>query len=158
MGPLIQWASQNWLGQSLTATMLLVVAWPAIPFFERNFGIRIETFSTIYFLGIVSMYAMTSGSKIYGQVIGSTGSIALIFMVGVIFGGIANLLLFRAVAGAPNPGLPVAISCGAAIGTAVVAWGLAKVAPNWFGQVDLNWKVALGIMLMLSGVALVATR
>jgi drug/metabolite transporter superfamily protein YnfA len=79
-------------------------------------------------------------------------------LLGLTFGATVNILIFRAVASAPNPGLPVAIANVASVGVFLVAALLARWAPNYFDSVKTDGWSFLGVVLTVIGAALIAIR
>jgi drug/metabolite transporter (DMT)-like permease len=147
----------NWLVQSFTAVMFLIPPWVAIGFFARNYQIKPEVFLIWYFLGVAAMSAIFGGVPLT-QVAPSWKVVGVILLIGLTVGGFANMLLFRAVAGAPNPGLPVALSNVASVGVFVVAGLLAWIMPQYFDKVKMDiWSLA-GIALVIVGAAIIAIR
>lgn len=148
----------NWLGQSVVAMLCLVPAWLAIGFFDRNYQVRPDVFLIWYFLGIIITSVLFGGSSLNAVVPSGKLVVVAILLIGFTIGAIANILLFRAVAGAPNPGLPVAIANVASVGVFLVAILLSRWAPNYFNAVKTDGWSFLGVVLTVIGAALIAVR
>lgn len=145
----------NWISQSLLATALLVFPWLMVGFFGRNYAIKPEVFLVWYFLGAMVVFTGAGKSSTFSIPLGVIGAI---FIIGLTMGGFANILLFRAVAGAPNPGLAVAISGLASVGVYLVSIPLGKWAPRYFDATKFDPWFFLGVLLAIAGVAIVAIR
>lgn len=110
----------NWLGQSMIAMLCLIPAWLAIGFLDRNYQVGPDVFLIWYFLGIAVTSVLFGGSSL-NAIVPSWKMVGAMLLIGLTIGAIANILLFRAVADAPNPGLPVAIANVASVGVFLVA-------------------------------------
>lgn len=147
----------NWLGQSMIAMLCLIPAWLAIGFFDKHYQVRPDVFLIWYLLGIAITSALFGGTPLPAIV--SAGRAAwAILLIGLTIGAAANILLFRAVAAAPNPGLPVAIANAASVGVFLVAALLAKSAPASFPAVKADGWSFLGVVLTVIGAAIIAIR
>ena len=151
--------SQNpsWFFQSLVALILLAPIWLLIGFFERNFKIHSQVFVVWYFLGVAIASAFFGGQGV-GKLIPSLWSVTTILLIGLTLGGVANIQLFKAVAVAPNPGLPVAIANGASVLVFLSAFVLSRLLPNYFNSAKWDWYTFLGVILTFSGVGIIAIR
>lgn len=150
----------NWLTQSVLHVILVVVPWLSIGFFKDNFGVKPDVFVVWYYVPIMIatvLLALWNGDDL-AKFAPPVWVAVSIFVIGLTFGAAANLLLFHAVANAPNPGIPVAIGNGASILVFFVAAGLAVVAPKYFhaARIDI-WSVA-GLGLVVAGVLVFALR
>lgn len=149
----------NWLGQSLIALLCLVPAWLAIGFFDRNYHVRPDIFLIWYMLGIALGSALFGrGGSSLGAIVPSWRIVGAMLLVGLTLGTTANVLLFRAVGSAPNPGLPVALSNAASIGVFLAAALLAQWAPTYFSAVKTDGWSFLGVALTVIGAALIVIR
>ncbi|MBI2552084.1 hypothetical protein HYW17_02175 [Candidatus Uhrbacteria bacterium] len=141
----------------MVAMLCLVPAWLAIGFFDRNYQIKPDVFLIWYFLGIAITSVLFGGSSL-STIVPSGKLVLAILLIGLTIGAIANILLFRAVAGAPNPGLPVAIANVASVGVFLVAALLSRWAPNYFNSVKTDGWSFLGVVLAIIGASLIAIR
>ena len=146
----------NWFPQSIIAMLLLIPAWLAIGFFDRNYAVRSDVFLIWYFLGV----AITSflGIRSIDALVPSAKLDSLMLLVGLTIGAFANILLYRAVAGAPNPGLPVAIANVASIGVFLTAALLGRLAPRYFDPVQVDGWSLTGVILTVAGASIIAIR
>lgn len=144
----------NWLWQSLFAMVLLVPAWLAIGFFDRNFHVRPDVFLVWYFLGS----AVYGGVSSFELLIPSWGAVVAVFGIGVFISGPANSAIFQAVIAAPNPGLPVAIGNAASVFVFLAAIGLYQIDKIHFSKVHADMWSFVGVMLVVVGVALIGVR
>jgi hypothetical protein len=147
----------QWLWQSLFAMIIFIPAWLAIGFFGRNYGISPDLFNVWYFLG-AAIGAAIFGRTPVTSMVPSVGVVIAIFLTGLFIASSANLLLFRAVAGAPNPGLPIAVANAASLGVFFAAAILAHFAPRWFASVKMDGVSFLGVIVTLIGTSLIAWR
>jgi len=147
----------SWLGQSVIAMLCLIPAWLAIGFFDRNYQVRPDVFLIWYFLGIAVTSVLFGGSSL-NAIVPSGKLVGVILLIGLTIGAIANILLFRAVAGAPNPGLPVAIANVASVGVFFAASLLSRWAPSYFNSVKTDSWSFLGVVLTVIGASLIAIR
>lgn len=150
----------NWLSQSLLATGLLIPCWIAIGFFEKNYGVKSDVFLIWYFIGSILtwVWMSSSGGSNLSGVLPSFWVALSILLVGATLGAGANLLLFRAVETAPNPGVPVAISSFASVGLFLISILLAKVLPGYFSSVKFDTQSLIGVILTVVGVSTLALK
>lgn len=148
----------SWFGQSIVATIFLIPAFLAIGFFEKNYHVKPSVFLIWYVLG-VGMASAFFGPAKATELFPSLRFTGAIVFIGLTAGGIANVLLYQAVAHAPNPGLPVVISNGgASMGVFLVAALLAYLLPTYFNPVKVDFQSFLGIVLTVMGISLIALR
>lgn len=141
----------------MIAMVLLIPAWLAIGFFGKNFQVGPEVFLVWYFMGAAIMSACF-GAPSFGALVPSWKIVGAILLVGLTVGGIANMFLFRAVAGAPNPGLPVALANVASIGVFLMSILLARWLPAYFNSVKFDAWSAVGVVLTIAGASIIAIR
>lgn len=149
--------STNWILQSFTALFFLIPAWLAIGFFKRNFEVSSDVFLFWYMLGII--IALACYKELSGQTIGLPWKMAgAILLLGLTIGAAANILIFRAVASAPNPGLALSITNATSIGVFLAAIALSRLAPNYFNSAKFDPWTFLGVILTVVGISIVAIR
>lgn len=146
----------NWVWQSVVAMLILSPIWVAIGFFDKNYQVKSDVFLVWYFL-VVSMFPIFFGNLSAKSLMLPWKILFPVLIVGF-FGGVANILIFRAVAGAPNPGLPVAIGNGASIGSFLLVVLLSRLVPTHFNEVKFDAVSFLGIVLTFIGTAIVIVR
>jgi uncharacterized membrane protein AbrB (regulator of aidB expression) len=141
------------------ALFCLVPAWFAIGFFDRNYQVRPNVFLIWYFLGGALTSVFFGGSSL-SAIMPSWKLVLAMLLIGLTVGGGANILLFRAVADAPNPGLPVAIGNGASVVVFLVAILLSRWAPSssYFNPVEADPWSFLGVLLTVIGASIIAIR
>src|SRR3989344_3135608 len=145
----------NWLWQSVISMLCLIVPWLSIGFFDRNFQVRPDVFLIWYFLGVAAASALFGGVPLTALA-PSWKLIGGMLFVGLTFGAVANLLIFRAVAVAPNPGLPLAIINVSSVAVFLIAALFARWIPNYFSPVKTDvWSLA-GVLLTVIGASLIA--
>lgn len=147
----------NWLILSFTSMTLLVPAWLAIGFFDRNFGVNPTVFVVWYFLGVISTASILATSN--GTSLVPSWPIVLgIILIGMTIGGVANILLFNAVSLADNPGTPVAIANVASVGVFIAAALLARWLPQYFQQGRFDLWTLIGIAMTVGGIAIIVMK
>jgi len=149
--------TSSWVAQSFIALFCLIPAWLAIGFFDRNFKVSSDVFLFWYMLGIIIALACFKGFS--GETIGLPWKMAgAILIIGLTVGAIANIMIFRAVAGAPNPGLALSIANAANVGVFLAAFALSLWAPSYFNSAKFDSWSFLGVMLVVVGVSIVVIR
>lgn len=148
-------AAKDWFWYSIASVFLLVPAWLSIQFFSRNYNVHTNTFLVWYFAGIILATVATSTAV---ALVPSIAIVGAIMLVGVVFGAGANILLFKAIPLAPNPGLPVAISGSASLGVFLVSILLGVFFPKYFAHTDFTAPSFFGILFIIAGVALIAFK
>ncbi|MBI2039398.1 MAG: hypothetical protein HYT22_03960 [Candidatus Niyogibacteria bacterium] len=147
----------SWLWQSVISMLCLIVPWLSIGFFDRNFQVRPDVFLIWYFLGVAAT-SMFFGGAPFTAIAPSWKLVGGMLFVGLTFGAIANLLIFRAVAVAPNPGLPLAIVNVSSVAVFVISALLARWIPDHFSPVKTDLWSATGVLLTIIGASLIAIR
>ena len=150
--------SPRWLWLSVFATICVVPTFLSIPYFARNFRVKPETFMAWYFagasVGVGAWLCLAGrGSELFADRWGVLGGITAI---GLTFGTLANSSLFRAVALAPNPGMPPVIYSAASVVVFLASAALARHLPGYFNQVSTDPDRLLGILLAIAGLFLTA--
>ena len=144
----------NWVVQSLVAMLIISPIWVAIGFFDKNFHVKPDVFLIWYFLGVVVTTLFLGESPAKSFVL-PLKVFCLLLFIGLV-GGVANMLLFWAVASAPNPGLPVAIGNGASVGSFLLVILFSRLAPNYFNTAKFDGVSFLGIILTVIGITIIA--
>ena len=150
--------NMSWLALSIIATLCIIPAFLAIPFFAKNFGVRPEVFMTWYFVGVCTGVSLLltgagSGKELLGSGLPVT---AAIVAIGFVFGAIANSFLFRAISLAPNPGMPPVIYSMASVLVFILSALFATRLPALFKQVNADIDRLVGIGIVIFGLFLVA--
>lgn len=150
--------SYGWLALSFLATLCIVPTFLSIPYFGRNFQVKPEVFMTWYFAGVslgVGLWIYLSG-RATDLLPRSQGALAGIILIGLTFGAVANSSLFRAVALAPNPGMPPVVYSAVSVVVFLASAMLASRLPKYFEQVSTDLDRFLGILLVIAGLFLIA--
>lgn len=151
----------HWLAKTLVSLALVIPAWLSIDFFKNNYGVKGETTLVWYFLGTVL------GTVFLILLFGPAGTPTLfpspvitfaIVAVGVLFGALANALLFSAMPFAPNSGLPIAIQGSSVAFVFLSSWLLGIFVPRYFRSVTGDIYQLGGILLVILGVAIIILR
>lgn len=152
--------AMGWFGKSVIAGLLFVVPFLSINFFIRNFQLKPEV---ILFWYLVGTELGCFGGAILLKIVrlsefSLSVPLAVVVALGVIFGSSSNILLYQAIAGSPNPAMPVAIIN---INTAIAffaAIGLAAILPKWFDVGKFGFMQFCGIVLIVLGVVLLSLK
>lgn len=148
---------ETWFAKSVLATVSIVPAFIAIPFFKFKFGVDPLVFLVWYFgasAASIAVFWSLSGNA--GELIPSGIVLPAIAAIGVVFGALANGSLFQAVGMAPNPGLPPVIYASSSMIVFFLSALLASTLPGLFKPVSLEMGRAAGILLVLAGLFLLA--
>ena len=113
-----------------------------------------------YVLGMLlgASVGMLCLNRISGEDFIPTGSLIMIAMMGLVFGTSTNILLYQAIAEAPNPGLPMACFNTSSLIAFIIAPLLAFALPRYFDRTIFNMYHFTGILLTIVGVCLIALK
>ena len=144
---------KTWFWQAVVGGLVLIPGWLAVPFFQKNVGVRPEDFIVWYFLAMAFTPILLGGAT----AMPSPGTFMAITAIGI-FVGVANVLAFRAVVNnPPNPGVPVSIFTGVStVGVLFVAIALAAICPRYFDGASLDFRTLIGVLLIIIGMVLAA--
>ncbi|MEK7623746.1 MAG: hypothetical protein AAB408_03710 [Patescibacteria group bacterium] len=147
----------TWFWEAFLAMILLVPAWLGLAGFSRVWNIRGEVALLWYMLGViigVAFFTAKSSSII------PENSVAIWWLIGlgIFVGAVANILVFRAVAHAPNAGLPIAITGSASVFVFLSTIFLAHFFPKFFVVQNFDWLRFGGIVLTMIGIGLISIR
>ena len=149
--------TEPWFTKSVLATLAIVPAFIAIPFFRKNFGVDPLVFLIWYFGGTaLSIATYLSLDRGLQAIAPELPALIGILAIGMIFGALANGSLFQAVNLAPNPGLPPVIYATSSVFVFVLAALLASALPALFSPVTTDLSRVAGLLLVLAGLYLVA--
>ena len=148
---------EPWFAKSLLATVSIVPAFIAIPFFKFRYGVDPLVFLVWYFgataLSIAAYWAFRGHAA---DLAPPLPVLLTIVAIGVLFGTLANGSLFQAVGLAPNPGLPPVIYASSSMIVFFLAAFLASALPDFFRPVSVEPGRIAGIVLVLAGLYLLA--
>jgi hypothetical protein len=148
---------EPWFAKSILATVSIVPAFIAIPFFKFKFGVDPLVFLVWYFgataVSIAIYWSLSSGID---GLVPSAPVLLAIISIGIVFGTLANGSLFQAVGFAPNPGLPPVIYASSSIIVFFLSALLASALPSLFKPVNVELSRVAGILLVLAGLYLLA--
>ncbi|ELP30255.1 hypothetical protein RBSWK_05853 [Rhodopirellula baltica SWK14] len=127
------------------------------PFMAKNFNLNSDlTIFTWMFgsgVGIVLFSPHVNVTSLTNQPL----QVALLLVLGITVGALANIAMGRVALEAPNPALPFAIiNASTAIVYATTAL-LAVVAAKWFGNAEVSMRGCIGIAIVLIGLYLIST-
>jgi hypothetical protein len=150
-------AVETWFAKSILATVSIVPAFIAIPFFKYKFGVDPLIFLVWYFgataVSIAVFWSLGAGTD---ELVPATPVVLTIIAIGVVFGTLANGSLFQAVGIAPNPGLPPIIYASSSMIVFFLSALLASALPSLFKPVSVELSRVAGILLVLAGLYLLA--
>ncbi len=148
---------EPWFAKSILATVSIVPAFIAIPFFKFKFGVDPLVFLVWYFgATAVSIAVFWSLSGGVDGLVPSAPILLAIIAIGIVFGTLANGSLFQAVGIAPNPGLPPVIYASSSMIVFFLSAFLASTLPGLFKPVSVELSRVAGILLVLGGLYLLA--
>ena len=148
---------ETWFAKSVLATVSIVPGFLAIPFFKTKFGIDPLVFLVWYFSATALSIAVFWGlSGRAAELVPPTPLLFAIILLGLVFGALANGLLFQALGLAPNPGMPPVIYATSSMIVFFLSALLASTFPVLFKPVSVEFGRVAGILLVLSGLYFLA--
>ena len=154
----------NWFGKSLVALGSLIPLLVLFNTFVAN-GMKPEVVVFAWFLGtIVGIALIPLGfgpMKVPGLSVADfvpTLTMAIVFILGITFGTVANLLLGQAIPISPNPAFPFAIVGSAGAVGYIVTYVAAYFAPKHFSVADFNWVNFAGVALLAVAMGMIMYR
>ncbi|MBT5896660.1 MAG: hypothetical protein HOH61_12215 [Rhodospirillaceae bacterium] len=148
---------ETWFVKSIVATVTIVPAFIAIPFFKFKFGIDPLVFLVWYFGAIAVAIAVYLGMGGRGdELVPPMPQLAVIIAIGIVFGALANGSLFQAIGLAPNPGLPPVIYASSSLVVFFLSAVLAGSFPALFKPANFELSRMTGIILVIAGLYLLA--
>ncbi|MFT5438420.1 MAG: hypothetical protein ACI9MJ_000279 [Alphaproteobacteria bacterium] len=148
---------ESWFVKSVFATLSIVPAFLAIPFFKTKFGIDPLVFLVWYFgatAASITIFWLVSGRA--SELVPSTPQLLTIIGIGLVFGALANGFLFQAIGLAPNPGLPPVIYATSSLIVFILSVALASAFPALFKPVSAELTRMAGVVLVVAGLYLLA--
>ena len=121
---------------------------------ERHLGVKSDVIPFYYCLGTVVGVMIWLLIKSRGQELAPSPGNWLVLILGMTCGVVANIAIFKALAIAPNPGLPVAIVSTNSVFTFFLMVPLAAMWPKIFQQAQISWRHAIGLALIVVGTSL----
>lgn len=146
-----------WFSKSIIAAFCIVPSFIAIPFLKFRYGIDPLVFLAWYFgATAISILVYLSLCGRSGEILPPSPLLAIILLIGAVFGALANGSLFQAIGLAPNPGLPPVMYASSSMLVFFLSVALAGTFPALFKPVvaDLGRIVVIG--LILAGLYLLA--
>lgn len=148
---------EPWFAKSILATISIVPAFIAIPFFKFKFGVDPLIFLVWYFgataVSIAAFWGLNGGVD---ELVPAVPVLLAIIAIGIVFGALANGSLFQAVGMAPNPGLPPVIYASSSMVVFFLSAFLASTLPDFFKPVSVELSRVAGIFFVLAGLYLLA--
>jgi len=148
----------SWLSKALGAMLLFAPVPFVIPFFLKNYEMRAETTMAFWILGsAIGIFFWIHSTGISDRVLPRLPEISVI-LLGFIFGSVANTLLGQSIAMAPNPAIPMAIAGASSMVAFLMAPVMTRISPEHFPQFEFDWHKLLGVVLVVTGIALVGWK
>ena len=148
---------EAWFAKSILATICIVPSFIAIPFIKFRYGVDPLVFLAWYFAATavsIVVYLLLSGRG--GEIVLPALVVITILLIGAIFGALANGALFQAIGLAPNPGLPPVMYATSSMIVFFLSVALASSFPALFKPVVADLGRVAGIVLILTGLFLLA--
>lgn len=150
-------AMEPWVFKSFGIMFAMCVFAMLAPFMAKNFSLNPDmTIFTWMFgsgVGIVLFSPHVNVTSLTSQPL----QVAVLLVLGVTVGALANIAMGRVALEAPNPALPFAIiNASTAIVYGATAL-LAVVAAKWFGNAEVSMRGCIGIAIVLIGLYLIST-
>ena len=146
-----------WFSKSFLATLCIVRSFIAIPFMKFRYGVDPLVFLSWYFGATaisIAVYLSLSGRG--AEIMPPMPVLAVILLIGAVFGALANGALFQAIGLAPNPGLPPVMYATSSMLVFFLSVALASSFPALFKPVVADPGRVIGIVLVLAGLFLLA--
>lgn len=148
---------EAWFTKSILATLCIVPSFIAIPFMKFRYGVDPLVFLAWYFgATAISIAVYLSFSGRGGELLPPLPVLAVILLIGAVFGALANGALFQAIGLAPNPGLPPVMYATSSMLVFFLSVVLASSFPALFKPVVADFGRVVGIVLILAGLFLLA--
>lgn len=148
----------NWYTMAFLSALILTPGFMTPTFFNFNFGLRPDVILAWYFLGMT--VGCWSGALGFGSV-GASSMLPTLPLIGAaafgfFFGAGSNILLFRSIVVAPNPGMPLAFINLSVVLTTLVSVGLFWVFPKYFPASRIDFIGFIGVAMTVAGVFILA--
>ncbi len=150
----------SWSTQATLGLAIVIPAWIAIGFFAKNFQVPAHIFIFWYFIGMligIPVFLLSAKFATPSDFQFGAPQFAIV-LTGILFGAVANTLVFMAVNKAPNPGLPIAIAGSASVFVFFLTIVLAALFPKYFNPSTADPYHFLGLLLTLAGVVLIGYK
>ena len=153
----------HWLLGTILAIVGICPAFIFIGMASRTFGIQPDTNAALYFgavsVGIVAwiIFRGRGNELVTTADFGSVIHICII-VFGISIGAFANIMLFRAIDTAPNPGVVMGVFNTNALLLFLFAPLLAFLMPKYFPAAEITLRDFLGILLVIVGLFIIASK
>jgi len=152
--------SWPWVIKTLIAVGFMTPLSTALVFFNKR-GVSGETFLFAWIVGVslaFILFAEMSSSISTRDLVKPFIPFLVILVMGVVFGGVANVFLAQSIPAAPNAGLPWAIFSINTPAAYLLAYLTSKVSPSNFPPMEFSWINFGGIIILAIGLVLVMYR
>ncbi|MDZ7611557.1 MAG: hypothetical protein U5L10_02235 [Candidatus Moranbacteria bacterium] len=144
----------DWFVKSIVAMFLMAPFFILTNAFGR-LGYRPETMMFYWLLAVAIGIAAWMAYNGEARALLPDKCMSTIFILGLVCGAVANILLIQAIVESFNPGLPVAIVGANSLVVFLVTPILAIIIPQYFQHVGFNWTAFIGIVMTVTGIGLI---
>lgn len=152
--------AENWTW--ITKTLIAVILWAPmatlVVFFNKRFGLSSEAYYFAWIIGVTAAFVGFVGmspTASLQQFVQPIVPFLAVVLLGVVFGGAANIFQAQAVRAAPNPSLPSAIGSINVPLAYLIAYSVSRVSPNNFPLIKFSWINFGGTIVLVVGLAMV---
>jgi len=151
----------SWWMKALIAVAFMAPVSILVVFFGKRYNLSSEAFFLAWLVGSALAFvwfAATSSTIAVASVFRPLGPFLAVVVLGVLLGGIANVLVAQSIPQAPNPALPwgiIAVNTPIAYICAVL---FSSLAPRLFPPVSFSAINLLGIFVLVIGIIMTMYR
>lgn len=122
----------SWLCNALGALILLAPIFPLFPWLAKH-GLRPDVALVSFYVGTSFTMLLIARTRVesLGSLAEPLWGVALIFLAGVLLGGVGNYLYSQALVQAPNVALPYAFVGLASVMTYLFSFLVSRIIPGW---------------------------
>lgn len=159
---MLQFATDwSWVTKTFIAMVFIAPLTILIVFMKYKFEVSGESFLLAWFTGVgvaFVLFVAASSTMSPRELIQPFMPFLFVVVLGIVFGGVANVFLAQSILAAPNPGLPWAIFSINTPISYLLAYVCARVFANHFPPMEFNWINLGGIIIIVAGLVMVMYR
>lgn len=145
----------SWIAKAVLS-MLCMVPMFMLPKIMGRFGVAPEAVSFFWGVGVLTgIPLLLLLTQNIGVLTVSNNLKLIIIGCGLVFGTAASILMYQALALAPNSGMVIPILNCATIVVFAIGILLSVIAPEKFPAVALNYKQVAGLVMVFTGIVMV---
>jgi len=151
-------ADWSWVTKSIITTLILAGMTIIMMFMQQKYSYGGERFLFAWSAGFCLaflMFGYSSESFEVSSLFMPFGAFAFVLIIGLTFGGVANIFLGQAIPAAPNPGAVWAIVASNAALSYVGVYFAAKAFPKSFPPIEFSIMNFTGVIVIIIGVVMV---